>query len=225
MNEKWPCIFTAEFTKEQVNPRLQEIGAPFGAFTRAWRWEHCATINPYGSDSCPYETEDCALAYLKTSQDAVADATVSVVGYFKILAKRRALDRVDNKPLARDNRRTYGLSTKVGATDLRTGAGTRSGDDVGQPRLRQPDLQPTKSPGVAGQQSVGMRSAAHRFQSLGDLLGSDGAGSHPRAPRGDEGKESTDNDGDTGDPVPPSSPRRLGDSPPARIEGVHSESE
>ena len=217
-NQKWPCIFSTNFTKDEVNKRLYQRYPKFNfnAFTRAWRWEHCATLNPYGSDSCPYEARDCALAYMITAQRAMDGATRSEVGYFKLLARKSATQRADDKPLARDRVRTDGL--QAGTTDLRSGAGTRPGDVL--EASPSGDADPRR---VADDGPVGLRRAAPR--SIGSLLWGNGAGPHLGTRRGDEGRSSPDNDGDAGDPVSPSPPGRLGDSPPPGIEGVHQESE
>ena len=218
-NQKWPCVFRDPFTKEEINKRLAALGAPIGAFTRVWRWEHCATLNPYGSDSCPYESEDCALAYFITAQQAM-DAHTSKVGLFKALAKRKGIERADNKPLARDTVRTDGLEGRSGG--LRGGAGTRPPDDMAGPRR-----EATQASGMAHDRSVGMRDAADRPvsrsipRSVGSLLWGDAAGSRPRPRRGNEGEEGGHHDGDPRDSVSPSSSERLGDQPSSGDPAIH----
>lgn len=113
---RWPCVFRRPEIRQDVNPRLQRAyresikpGAdpPYGALQGLWRREHCREINPYGSDTCPYEARDCILAYYKTAMDAIEQPGVrSVTGLFRILAHRRGLDRAENKPLARDRVRS-----------------------------------------------------------------------------------------------------------------------
>lgn len=212
-NSKWPCIFGHEFTRKQVHKRLykQHPKYPFSAFTKAWRVEHCATINPYGSESCPYGPEDCALAYYQVAQIAMA-ADSSRVGLFKATARQRGIDRAENKPLQRDKvTRTDGL--QQGESNLRSGPGAGPDDVLGVGLLRgtpAPSRQPAE---MDGDRAVGLRRAAP--QSIRSMLRGDGAGSRPRTRRWDESEESTDHDGDTGDPVSPPSPKRLGDQPPS----------
>ncbi len=89
--------------RAEINPRLAAIDpkTPYGAFQRAWRQVHCQVLNPYGSESCPYQTHECLKAYLETAIDAL-NAETSKIGLFRVLARRRAYDRADNKPLARE---------------------------------------------------------------------------------------------------------------------------
>lgn len=214
-NSKWPCIFGLEFTRKDIHKRLykQYPKYPFGAFTRAWRWEHCARINPYGSESCPYEPTDCALAYFKTAQDAM-EAHTSKVGLFKALAKRRGMIRAENKPLPRDRVRTDGLEER--ASGLRSGARTGPDDDL----LEDGTPAPSLTRPLARDESVGLRRKAAPT-SIGALLRPDGEGSRPRTRRWDEGQESTDHNGQSGDPVSPPSSERLGDQPPSGDPGLH----
>lgn len=103
---KHPCVFSTAFVREQVDPRVQEAfaaggrKAPFGDLRQQWRKQHCQTLNPYTSDTCPYPPEDCALAFLAAVEHAADKA--SPVGYFRKIARTMALDRADNKPLERD---------------------------------------------------------------------------------------------------------------------------
>lgn len=73
---------------------------PFGDLRQQWRKMHCAVLNPYSSDTCPYSTEDCGLAFLAAVERSVDKA--SPVGYFRSVARSMALDRADNKPLERE---------------------------------------------------------------------------------------------------------------------------
>lgn len=206
--DTWPCVFRGSFIKEQVNPRLydQDRKTPFGGFERAWRQLHCGTINPYGSESCPYAEADCALAYFKTAQDAL-EAKTSRVGLFRVLAQKRGWHRAENKPLAREAYDKYG-GQQGRAGDLRGGPGAGSADGLAEPGRRGPA-------GVAGDGAVGVRRTSHRPQSIGDLLRGDGAGSRTQPYRRHEGQEAANHDGDTRHPVSPPPPERLGDQPPS----------
>lgn len=107
---KYPCVFADPFIKEQVNPRLYAADpkTPFGAFQKAWRQQHCATINPYGSESCPYPPQECAMSYLMAAEEALL-AKKSRIGLFRAIAKTWGIRRADEKPLAREEYRTsYG---------------------------------------------------------------------------------------------------------------------
>jgi len=94
-------------------------GALFSRLRLSWKEQHCRTVNPYRSIDCPYEERDCALAFWKCVEETIHDATDAkhAVGYFRVLAKRLALDRVENKPLARER------SGNAAATPAGAGAG------------------------------------------------------------------------------------------------------
>ena len=102
---KWPCVFRDPIIRENVNPQLhrQDPTTPYAAFQKVFRSEHCATLNPYGSESCPYSKEDCALAYMRDAQRTLASANPDTrIGYFRKVTRSSAAVRADDKPLARE---------------------------------------------------------------------------------------------------------------------------
>jgi hypothetical protein len=212
---KYPCIFKTAFLKEQVLPRLwrEHPKTPIGAFTRQFRSIHCSIVNPYGED-CPYSPEDCAIAFYVSAEQTMRQAKSSPVGLFKMITKTKALDRVEKKPLARERYdRTDGQQEGPGGLRI----GPRPGPmDV----LEVPDGS-DRARRVAGQQPVGLRGDSHRPQSLGDMLRGDGEGSRTQPYRRHEGEAGSDRDGEPRDPVPPPSPRRLGDQPPSGDPDLH----
>lgn len=105
-----PCVFRGEIIKD-IDRHVQHHwakrflhGAPFSRLRLSWKEQHCSVVNPYRSVDCPYEERDCALAFWKCVEETIHDATSAshAVGYFRVLAKRMAFDRVENKPLARE---------------------------------------------------------------------------------------------------------------------------
>src|SRR5258708_5012991 len=132
---KFSCVFRHPMIHDEVNPRLAAISkkAPFGAFQRIWRTEHCQNLNRWSSDDCPYRKEDCVIAYWKTASDAL-NAETSPIGLFRILARRRAYDRAENKPLMRDKDEAVGRGRgdqpRQGLPRAATGP-TRVGDVLG----------------------------------------------------------------------------------------------
>ncbi len=103
---KYPCIFLDPFVIKNVDPRVKEAfedkgkKAPFGDLRRTWRQQHCATLNPYGSEDCHGTIAECSLWFLRAAQQA-ADGE-NPAGLFRYIAKRHALERADSKPLPRD---------------------------------------------------------------------------------------------------------------------------
>lgn len=114
-----PCIFRGEYIRD-VDRHVQHHwaarfirGAPFSRLRLSWREQHCAVLNPYRSIDCPYSERDCSLAFWKCVEETIHDATseAHAIGYFRTHAKRMALDRVENKPLARERSGDTGTPT------------------------------------------------------------------------------------------------------------------
>ena len=171
-SRRYPCVFSDSFTKEQIDPRVQREwmeahgkGAPFGDLRRSWKGEHCATINPYGSDSCPYAREECATAFLSAVQTACSPGIRNSAAYFKKVAKSTGLTRAENKPLARD-RRDEGSSLAGGG-----GGGLRPGRTPGMAPFG--GVHPSQGvvPEVLDEEDH-LRRARTRPVSIGSLLGS-----------------------------------------------------
>lgn len=144
---RWPCIFRRPEIRQDVNPRLQRAyrahikpdgHPPYSALQGLWRKEHCRTINPYGSESCPYEPRDCVLAYYQASMKAMEEPGVrSVTGFFRVLAKRYGLERSDNRPLARDRIRSTNGSSQTKIPDRpRDPRSVDDGDEEGLGNVR-----------------------------------------------------------------------------------------
>ena len=207
MVDKYPCVFSTTFLKEQVDARLYELDkkTPFGAFRKIWKEEHCSRINPYGSESCPFTSEDCSMAFYQVAKRALLnnDTRNQRVGFFRKDARWTGIERSENKPGLRGG-------PEQGPFHV---LGREGGMGAGQ--------QPAERLDDRG--AVGLRRAAPR--SIGSLLRGDGTGPRLGASWRDEGKAPADDHGNTGDPVSPPPSRRLGDQPPRRTQGVHQESE
>lgn len=116
-----PCMFRGELIHE-VDRRVAKQwaarylqGAPFGRLRLSWKEQHCATLNPYRSVDCPYSERDCVLAFWQAVDQTIYNAERKhAMGYFRMMAKRSAIDRAENKPLAREGSRN---PTPVSAGD------------------------------------------------------------------------------------------------------------
>lgn len=218
---KHPCVFRTEFHKEQINLRLAGKKVPFGDFTRTWRREHCATINPYGSDGCPYASEDCSLAFLHVAQRAMDMDRPGA--YFRVHAKLTGLDRSENKPLERDRIiRTHGQQSR--ASGLRDGPGEGPGDVLGADRQGRSatGAGEAKSSALAKQRHLGVRGTPGGLQRMGQVLRGDDPGPRTRAYGRHEGEAASDYDGDARDPVPTPPPKKqLGDQSPSSDKDLH----
>ena len=95
------------------------IGAPFSRLRLSWKEQHCATLNPYRSVDCPYPERDCVLAFWQAVDQTIYNAERKhAMGYFRMMAKRSAIERAENKPLARERPRNTGDSDSSSAAGL-----------------------------------------------------------------------------------------------------------
>lgn len=128
-----PCVFKSAFLREQVDPRIEAAwpNAPFGNLRKLWRERACAETNPYGSDTCPYSTENCALAFLQAVERTVYAMPRKPTAYFRSVALTIGMERAERKPLARESQE---------------GPGYRDGQDGGVATrwgMRRADTRPT----------------------------------------------------------------------------------
>jgi hypothetical protein len=139
---RWPCVIASPLLRKDANDLLARLWhedreapgyPPYSAFARLFRSEHCATLNPYGSESCPYLERDCVMAYLTACQRAIEPSVHAPVPFFRWVAKSLALERADNKPLTRDNPRTVVREQEVASRQGRPGRSrdVRDGDEPG----------------------------------------------------------------------------------------------
>ena len=183
---KHHCVVAGAFAREQIDPRIKaaydEIGvAPkFGDLRKIWRKRHCATLNPYGFEDCPYDEQDCAMAYLSAIQTSVhVAAHGNPVGYFWRLAYSMAVTRADEKPLLRDREDAKGSSHTRHA---------QSGDQPGSPGVV-PAISAVQDQAGRDEIDPGLRGRLSRPEHIGALLGSFDIRSRPWPERGRDGEE------------------------------------
>lgn len=183
---RWPCIFRESFVRLEIDPRLQEHwreaygqGAPFGRLRKLWRDFHCAELNPYGSETCPYPKEACGDAFARAVESTLQVASAAGAGgYFRRVAHSTAQVRADYKPLARD------------AQGPRQPADLPDGDRTGQPDLRE-----RRHPEWLGEEpypdsGISLHRVGDRPVLVRDLLRSLDVGPREgRAPDGQEGRK------------------------------------
>lgn len=121
----WECAFpqpAAEMVDKPVDEMWKaafKVGrTPFGDLRNQFRRQHCRTINPYGSQDCPYNIDVCALAFMDAVR-VTCDARPKVpVGYFRKVAKTMGAIRADSKPLARERRSRINVLVESGAAEF-----------------------------------------------------------------------------------------------------------
>ena len=103
-NARFPCIFVGT-TIRPTDDRIQAawkarfgVGAPFGSIRQTWRQQHCRTINPYGSDGCPFTIDQCIQAFEDAVVESLGRTVLDPRVYLISVAKSRGLDRAENKP-------------------------------------------------------------------------------------------------------------------------------
>lgn len=108
-----------------------KVKTPFGDLRNQFRRQHCRTLNPYGSDTCPYDRDVCALAFMDAVR-VTCDAKPKVpVGYFRKVAKTMGAIRADSKPLARTQRGRMIVLTESGAADFSESHADQGGSPAG----------------------------------------------------------------------------------------------
>lgn len=113
---QFPCVFSGEYVREEVDPRVKEAyapkRAPFGDFRRQFKAQYCTRVNPTGyPEDCPYPEEDCANRFM---QIALACRDADKPGaLFRAMARSKGAEDADNRPLAR-NRVPEGRMGRVG---------------------------------------------------------------------------------------------------------------
>ena len=192
---KWVCVFRDEFVRTQVDPRIQALWkerrdepAPFGALRSIWRTAHCETLNPYGSEDCLYEAQQCALAFYAVATNSIQSDKPR--NRFHALAKETAITRADTKPLARDRIPNDGSQrpSDPGATRAHLHPGPTS-DIPGVaevPTELDRVVEGLAQPGVSERD---MRRGSRGLESVHEVLRTLDIGPHQRPAK--DGKEST----------------------------------
>lgn len=165
---KWECWISTNLA-EEIDPAVDKLWRstygkrpPFGDLRNQWRRQHCRTLNPYGSESCPYSMADCAAAFLAAVQVSCRSELKSPVGYFIRVAKSEAAKRADNKPLNR------GLTASTVYGSIR-----RTGVPNEEPKAQGPGITGPPTEGTESRQtdSGRLRRPSSGPVSIGDLLG------------------------------------------------------
>lgn len=175
----WPCVFSTKsiLTEDETVDKMWKKAfgerTPFGDLRNQFRRQHCRTLNPYGSDTCPYAEAACARAFYKSILVTVRAHPKVPVGYFRKVAKTEASIRADEKPLAR-------YSTKVLTGDREGGSLAQEGGTSGLGHA-------VPAPANEGQR---VRSTTSGPVGIGDVLRS--LDLRPREPRDHEGQEGSE---------------------------------
>ena len=194
---EWPCVFNGEFIREQIDPRVKTEWAErrsdkpkFGDLRNTFRREHCRSVNPWGSETCPFREEDCAIAFLKAVQESLPARNAH--GYFIKVARSSGALRAD---MAVD-RRADDARMRTRATEGPSDEGRMGGADPARVRARPeagvaPDAAPAPPDAAeSGEAGGGVRRPVSRPRLIGDLLREADLRSRPRSGQdgyGDEG--------------------------------------
>lgn len=123
MTDKYPCILRSHELHAEIDPAIQHdwhvtygtVKVPFGDLRRQWKQQHCRTLNPYGSEDCPYPDDECLRAFMSCVRLVTQIRRRSPIGYFRVVAKMEAARRADEKPHAAP-RPSHAADTTQGVT-------------------------------------------------------------------------------------------------------------
>ena len=183
-SREWPCIFKTPLATERLDPAVKKLWErnrsdrpKWGDLRTMFRKQHCKRVNPWGSETCPFEETACAMAFY-TALEQSLDAR-NPYGYFMSVCRSTGAMRADLGTELRARMRTDGADEgRVGTAEkgsLREGPVDRLRTERDAPVVR----------GVEGSDPTrGVRGVAAGPESVGDVLRGLGVGSRPR-PRDD----------------------------------------
>ena len=177
----WPCVFPepASSVDERVDVRWKETfrsRTPFGDLRNMFRRHHCRTLNPYGSDTCPYAPDRCAAAFEDAVRVTCDNHPKVPVGYFIRVAKTMAAIRADAKPLPRDIR---GRMNVLPESEAQNFSESHADQPEGDPGSLEPGRGDVHRPG-------------RRPVAVGDVFASLGIQPPERRGQADAGEEGTE---------------------------------
>ena len=97
---EWPCIFPTPLATERLDPAVKKLWETrrddrpkWGDLRTTFRRSHCRLVNPWGSETCPFKPEDCALAFYQALEHSL-DAR-NPYAYFITVCKSMGAARAD----------------------------------------------------------------------------------------------------------------------------------
>lgn len=180
---EWPCIFKQPIATERLDPAIKKLWESrrsdrpkWGDLRNTFRQQHCYRVNPWGSETCPFEEATCALAFYNAVEQSLNAR--NPYGYFIGVCRSSGARRAD-------------LGVELRAR-MRTDAEPRRLEGAGMEGLRsrstgglRPQPEPALIRGVeSGEPVRGVRGSSARPTPLGDVLGTLDLGS-PAQPRED----------------------------------------
>lgn len=181
---EWPCIFKMPIATERLDPAVKKMWESqrddrpkWGDLRNTFRRQHCYRLNPWGSETCPFKPESCALAFYEALRQSLNAR--NPYGYFISVCRSSGALRADLGVELRARMRTdVSRLEGAGLDSLRERPMDRVPPERERPVVRRVD---------AEEPARGLRGSAARPTPIGDLLGSLGLGSHPRpGPDSDE---------------------------------------
>lgn len=181
---EWPCIFKDPIATERLDPSIKKLWESrrgdrpkWGDLRTTFRRDHCRTVNPWGSETCPFKVEECALAFYRSIEQSLNAR--NPYGYFTRVCRSSGAARADLGVELRARMRTdvthEGAMGRAETDRLRAGPpdGLRAGEGPG------PDEHVVRGVDLPDP-ARGLRGLAARPAPLGDVLRSLDLGSRPR---------------------------------------------
>lgn len=177
---EWPCIFKTPLATERLDPAIKTLWASrrsdrpkWGDLRTTFRKQHCRNVNPWGSATCPFRPTDCAMAFYRAIEQALAAR--NPYAYFISVCRSTGAARADL------------------GVELRARMRTDVTDETGVDRATHPGVpaRPTDRLRAVGDDPVvrgvdrdstarGVRRVATGPVPLGDVLGGLDLGPRPR---------------------------------------------
>lgn len=124
VSARWPCV-VGSHRREAVEIMAGYLPpGRFGPFIRAWRIYHCQTVNPYGSDGCPYPASSCLAAFREAIE--AASQAAKPIPYFVRYAHQSGLNRAEDRGRHARNQPNPSPGPGTGSGLRRTGSGLQS---------------------------------------------------------------------------------------------------
>ena len=160
----WPCIFRTELATERLDPAVKKLWdskrtdrPKWGDLRNTFRREHCYRVNPWGSETCPFEPAACGLAFYNAIDQSLYAR--NPYGYFRSVCRSTGAARADLGAELRGRMRTD------------EGGAGRGGLRAGPSHGLRAEQQPLLIRSVESPEPVrGVRGTSTQPSTLGDVL-------------------------------------------------------
>lgn len=188
---EWPCIFPTPLATDRLDPAIKRLWEShrsdrpkWGDLRTTFRKQHCRRVNPWGSETCPFKPEDCAMAFYSAVEQSLY--ATNPYGYFVSICRSTGAARADLGVELRARMRTDAV-TDEGAMGRPETARLRARPEDGLRAVPDAVSEPPVVRVVEDAKVRGLRGVAAQPTALRDVLG--GLDLRPRPRPGRDGDE------------------------------------